>query len=247
LATISKPDFSEIQYRNTMRVAFALLSILSLAEAFVAPQTGFIATSRVAVPNQPTTALFAADENNNENNDFSLDIPSVATATAAFWTLTSTVAGAAGPDWGIFEGRTGSLLHPITMFGMLGLSISTALLGFNWRRQRTIGDEIKEVKKQLPDLQGAKTVQEALTAARAAETVDTAYVNKLEAALPLSRELQDLESERKELSQKNSREKHFNQGALLAAIGTIFAIEVNIMLYGSLLLCLFIILHGYEP
>lgn len=212
-----------------MRVALAFLSILSLAEAFVAPQTGFVASSRVAV-NQPTTSLFAADENNNEN-DFSLDIPSVATATAAFWTLTSTVAGAAGPDWGIFEGRTGSLLHPITMFGMLGLSISTGLLGFNWRRQRTIGDEIKGVKKQLPDLQGAKTVQEALTAARAAETVDTAYVNKLEAALPLSRELEDLDSERKELSQKNPREQHFNQGALLAAIGTIFAIEVNIIFH----------------
>lgn len=40
-------------------------------------------------------------------------------------------ASAAGPDWGIFEGRTLSILHPAMMAGMFLFSISTALLGFS--------------------------------------------------------------------------------------------------------------------
>ena len=169
--------------------------------------------------------MFAEIE--DSDNDFSLSLPSVATSTAAFWSLTATVASAAGPDWGIFEGRTGSLLHPITMLGLLALSISTAILGFNWRRQRTIGDEISALKKTLPDLGGAKSVSEALEAVKAAETVDSAMVNKLQAAIPIQSEIDALTAERKELSQGNNRDKHFSQGALLAFLGTAFAIEVR--------------------
>lgn len=209
-----------------MRVAVVILSLLSLAEAFVAPKQAF--TSPLAVSTfspAPATALFAAD--NDSENESSLSLPSVATTTAAFWSLTATMASAAGPDWGIFEGRTLSLLHPFMMLGMLGLSVSTALLGFNWRRQRTIGDEISEIKKRLPDLGGAKTVSEAIAAAKAAETVDSALVSKLEAALPVQEEIDSLTAERKDLSQGNNRDRHFNQGALLAFIGTAFAIEVR--------------------
>jgi len=37
---------------------------------------------------------------------------------------------AAGPDWGLFEGKTGSLLHPIMMFAMAGFTVSTALVSY---------------------------------------------------------------------------------------------------------------------
>ena len=203
-----------------MRVV-VLLSLCALAQAFVTPKSAFTAPHTVSTP----TALFAEIE--DSDNDFSLSLPSVATSTAAFWSLTATVASAAGPDWGIFEGRTGSLLHPITMLGLLALSISTAILGFNWRRQRTIGDEISALKKTLPDLGGAKSVSEALEAVKAAETVDSAMVNKLQAAIPIQSEIDALTAERKELSQGNNRDKHFSQGALLAFLGTAFAIEVR--------------------
>jgi len=218
-----------------MRLVVVVLSLLSLAEAFVAPKSSFasqpaLSTFSASAP----TALFAADTNESadENeNEFSISLPTVATSTAAFWSLTATMASAAGPDWGIFEGRTGSLLHPIMMFGMLGLSVSTAILGFNWRRQRTLGDEISAMKKTLPDLGGAKTVAEAIAAAKSAESVDTALVNKLEAALPIEKEIEGLTAERKELSQGNNRDRHFSQGALLAFIGTSFAIEVGIYFF----------------
>jgi hypothetical protein len=209
-----------------MRVGLVFISCLSLAQAFVAPKSTFaaprVAANSRAFPVAPSV-LFAEKNSKDESG---LSLPSVASATAALWSLAPMIASADSPDWGIFEGRTGSLLHPIMMFGLLGLSVSTGLLGFQWRRQRTIGDDIKEAKKRLPDLGGAKTVSEALAAAKSAESVDTALVNKLEAALPVQEELSALEAERKQLSSSNPREKHFSQGALLAFLGTAFAIEV---------------------
>ncbi|EED93288.1 hypothetical protein THAPSDRAFT_33701, partial [Thalassiosira pseudonana CCMP1335] len=125
---------------------------------------------------------------------------------------TPLAANAAGPDWGLFEGRTGSLLHPAAMFGMAAMSASTALLGFQWRRQRTLGDEISALKKTLPDLNGASSVSEALAAAQSADTVDSALINALT-------------QERKDLASQGPRDKHFNQGSLLLFIGIAFAIE----------------------
>jgi hypothetical protein len=49
-----------------------------------------------------------------------------------FWCLTQFFLN---QSTGLFEGKTGSLLHPVAMLGMLALSVSTALLGFDWRRQ----------------------------------------------------------------------------------------------------------------
>jgi hypothetical protein len=85
------------------------------------------------------------------------------------------------------------------------------------------------LKKTLPDLGGASTVSEALKAAQSAESPDTALVSKLKAALPVDAQIKELQQERKTLSEKGPRDKHFSQGALLAAIGTIFAIEVSIL------------------
>lgn len=141
--------------------------------------------------------------------------PSVPLAAATFWALTSSTAMAA--DWGIFEGKTLSLLHPAMMAGMLGLSVSTALLGFDWRRQRTIGDEISALKKQIPNL-GASSVAGSMAAAQAAE--DT-----MQGSLAIEAQIKDLQNERKTLSEKGAREKHFSQGSLLVFLGTLFAIE----------------------
>jgi hypothetical protein len=142
-------------------------------------------------------------------------------------------ANAAGPDWGIFEGRTGSLLHPVAMFGMAAMSASTALLGFQWRRQRTLGDEISALKKSLPDLGGASSVSDALAATQSAESVDSAYVAKLKAALPVESEINALTKERKDLANSGPRDKHFNQGSILLFIGIAFAIEVCNMFLSS--------------
>lgn len=113
------------------------------------------------------------------------------------------------------------------MGSLLLFSISTGLLGFQWRRQRTMGDEISALKKTLPDLQGASSVADALKEAKAAEPVDQARVNSLTAGLDTEKEIKDLQAERKSLAEAGPRDKHFAQGALLAFLGTAFAIEVR--------------------
>jgi Protein of unknown function (DUF4079) len=176
---------------------------------------------------QATVGGSQNDETNFSDVTASGDIfKTVSSALTSAVLLAPTIASANdSPDWGIFEGRTGSLLHPIMMVSMLAFSVSTALLGFQWRRQRTMGDEISALKKSLPDLKGASSISEALAQAKSAEPVDSAYVNQLTAAMTTETEISKLTSERKELAAANPRDKHYSQGALLAFLGTTFAIE----------------------
>lgn len=146
---------------------------------------------------------------------------------AALLALTPEAANAApSPDWGLFEGKTGSLLHPVIMASMFALSFSTALKGFQYRRQRTMGGEISALKKTLPDLGGEPTLAAAIAAAQAAE--DSALVAKYQSAMPIQQEIDALTAERKDLSSKGLKDGHFSQGATLAFLGTAFAIEVRL-------------------
>mmetsp|Transcript_25723 Transcript_25723/g.54709 ORF Transcript_25723/g.54709 Transcript_25723/m.54709 type:complete len:301 (-) Transcript_25723:383-1285(-) len=167
----------------------------------------------------------AEDESLSPSNDNNGRVAAVASAALATALSSPLSASAAGPDWGIFEGRTGSLLHPAMMACMALFSISTALLGFDWRRQRTIGDEISALKKTMPNLNGAKSVGEALAAAEGAEEVDADYIASLRRVLPVQSQIDELTKERKELASAGPRDKHFNQGSLLLFIGIAFAIE----------------------
>lgn len=142
---------------------------------------------------------------------------------ALFAALVPEVANAAGPDWGLFEGKTGSLLHPVVMGSMFLLSCTTAFKGFQYRRQRTLGDDITALKRNLPNLGGAVSLKEAIAQAETGE--DAVLVSKLKAALPIQNEIDALVAERKELTSQNVRESHWNQGAILAFMGTAFAIE----------------------
>ena len=171
----------------------------------------------------PPSPLDGIVENGHEHDRRS----SAAIVAAASLLLTSSPAWADNPDWGLFEGRTGSLLHPVAMISMFALSASTALLGFQWKRQRTLGDEISALKKTMPDLGGAGSVGEALGTAEGAEVVDALYVRSLRGAMETEANVAELTRERKELANAGPRDKHFNQGALLLFAGTAFAIEVG--------------------
>lgn len=157
-----------------------------------------------------------------EISDFDLK-PAMASLIAMAALAPQEAMAAPSPDWGIFEGKTGSLLHPITMGAMFALSLSTALKGFQYRRQRTMGGEISELKKTLPDLGGAASLQDAIVAAETGE--DAALAGKLRAALPIQGEIDTLVAERKDLSKMGLKDSHFSQGSLLAFVGTAFAIE----------------------
>jgi hypothetical protein len=160
------------------------------------------------------------DTNNSQNYDLVSTFSKSAMTVFLSWLATTGVACADSPDWGIFEGRTGSILHPMFMGGLFGLSLYTAFLGFQWRRQRTLGDEISALKKQMPSLGSYKTIQEALDSGEM-----EAQEASLKAALPIEQEIANLTAERKELASQGNRDKHYNQGAWIAFLGTAFAIE----------------------
>ena len=221
-----------------MKTTPFVLAFLSYgADAFTAPKAS------VRTPSRNVAAMMSAEKDESKNlvnessNNNQYDSPSsaaflkdlapkAALTTAAVWSATTEVASAAGPDWGIFEGRTGSLLHPVMMATMFLYSAYTAFLGFQWRRQRTLGDEISQLKKTLPDMGGASSVAEAIKVAQEAE--DKAKVVALTAAKDTEAEIAALQQERKDLAAAGPRDKHFAQGALLAFIGTSFAIEVRV-------------------
>lgn len=56
---------------------------------------------------------------------------------------------AAGGEFGILEGRTLALIHPIVMSGLFVYTLWAGYLGWQWRRVRTVQDEINELKKQV--------------------------------------------------------------------------------------------------
>lgn len=142
---------------------------------------------------------------------------SIATTTALLLFSSSSAANAAGPDWGLFEGRTGSLIHPTIMVGLFFYSAYTAFLGFQWRRQRTLGDEISSLKLQLPPPPVAtEEVSPTLTAA--AESIET--------------QIKALQQERKDLAAAGPRDKHYAQGATLVFLGTAIAIEGCLNTFG---------------
>ena len=208
---------------------FVLALVSSSASAFTAPQPASVQTPSRSVVLAASLSPKENDNDNNNNDTAPRTPPSVsskaALATAAMWTATSELASAAGPDWGIFEGRTGSLLHPVMMGGLFLYTAYTAFLGFQWRRQRTLGDEISQLKKTLPDMGGASSVAEAIAVAQEAE--DTAKVATLQAAKGTESEIKALQQERKDLAAAGPRDQHFGQGAMLAFLGTAFAIEVG--------------------
>lgn len=213
-----------------IRRCILLAALTAGATAFTLPSTSIYTrkASRVSFSENNDFEPVASFDPLNLSDESSRHTSTAALAAATAALMSSPLAAnAAGPDWGIFEGRTGSLLHPIAMFGMAALSASTALLGFQWRRQRTLGDEISALKKTLPDLGGASSVSDALAAAQSAENVDSALVSKLKAALPVESEINALTKERKDLAGAGPRDKHFNQGSLLMFMGIAFAIEVR--------------------
>lgn len=57
---------------------------------------------------------------------------------------------AAGGEYGILEGRIFSLIHPVVMLSLFTATGYAGYLGWQWRRVRTIQDEINVLKKQIP-------------------------------------------------------------------------------------------------
>ena len=212
-----------------MRLSLFLVvaSSLSLVGAF-SPSPS-LTNSNKRVLRSPSSArsssnLDDTDAVTSNSYDLASTFKKVSSVSFATWLSMTQAASADSPNWGIFEGRTGSILHPLTMGSLFGLSLYTAFLGFQWRRQRTLGDDISALKKRMPSLGSYKTIQEALDSGEM-----TDQEAELKAAIPVEQEISALTAERKELSSQGNRDKHYTQGTWIAFLGTVFAIEVRRM------------------
>ncbi|WIA32267.1 hypothetical protein OEZ86_003113 [Tetradesmus obliquus] len=105
---------------------------------------------------------------------------------------------ATGGEFGILEGRTAALIHPAVMGGLFVASVYAGWLGWQYRRSRTLVDDIKALKAQLP-----KPAAEGEPAP----------------ASPLTAQIAELEKERKELIQGGFRDKHNAMGSILLGGG----------------------------
>lgn len=202
------------------------LSFANLAHGFspISSSTGSVRKATNLYAKEPEIASFDPLNLSSEEDFSNNDVRPSMLPYVALLALTPEAAHAApSPDWGLFEGKTGSLLHPVIMGSMFLLSLSTALKGFQYRRQRTMGAEISALKKTLPSFGESSSLSAAIAAAQEAE--DSSMVSVLQRAMPIQQEIDALVQERKDLSKMGLKEGHFSQGAILAFMGTAFAIE----------------------
>lgn len=166
-----------------------------------------------------TQILFSFKENASDNvteqssnapmlqekssEDFSTFLERCILMTAASMTpilLDTEAALAANGDFGPLEGRIAAFVHPLVMGGLFLFTLWAGYLGWQWRRVRTIGEEISSLKTQIPaPVEGAP-------------------------ASPLAAEVEKLTKERKELVKGGYRDRHFNAGSILLSLGVTLSV-----------------------
>ncbi|XP_062224258.1 uncharacterized protein LOC133922789 [Phragmites australis] len=120
---------------------------------------------------------------------------------------------AAGGEFGILEGRSFALLHPLVMGGLFAYTLWAGYLGWQWRRVRTIQDEINELKKQLKP---AAATPAAVGAGDASSAPPPPAAKS-----PVEIKIEELTEERKKLLKGSFRDRHFNAGSILLGLGVL--------------------------
>ncbi|XP_020092633.1 uncharacterized protein LOC109722361 isoform X2 [Ananas comosus] len=155
----------------------------------------------------------------------SLPLPSAAAASAAAAAFSLPLfvnpqdAMAVGGEFGILEGRTLALVHPLVMSGLFFYTLWAGYLGWQWRRVRTIQDEINQLKKQQ-----VKSPAPAAAAVPAGAAASDASPPPPAEVSPVEAKIQKLTEERKELLKGSYRDRHYNAGSILLGFGVFEAV-----------------------
>ncbi|XP_055962161.1 uncharacterized protein LOC130015644 [Mercurialis annua] len=177
----------------------------------LARKSSYIHSKLPALP-RPSKLVLSKNDTTDDSNKFlvfngsikhllsSASLPITAFSLPLF--LDAKDALAVDGDFGILEGRTFALIHPAVMGFLFCYTLWAGYLGWQWRRVRTVQDEINEMKKQIKP---------------AAVTPDGNPVESPPS--PVELKIKQLTEERKELIKGSYREKHFNAGSLLLAFG----------------------------
>ena len=145
------------------------------------------------------------------------------------------VAADAG-SYGVLAGKTASMLHPITNFALFATSLYSAYLGFQWRRLRDIGEELKTLGAQLPSISSGKlkypvgptaaSLSESISLLQsggAAEEAQIALLRKdlqiVNSAAEVDAQMAALTATRKDLLSLNLKDKHHLTGSILLGAG----------------------------
>lgn len=161
-------------------------------------------SSRLNVSKDPPIPKKLLDQTSNVLKTTSL---SLTTTTLPFLLQQKDVALAVDGEFGIFEGRTFALIHPIVMAALFLYTLWAGYLGWQWRRVRTIQNEINELKKQVKP------------------TPVTPEGKPLESPpSQVELKIQQLTEERKELLKGSYRDRHYNAGSILLGFGVLEAV-----------------------
>ncbi|KAL2336239.1 hypothetical protein Fmac_010685 [Flemingia macrophylla] len=134
----------------------------------------------------------------------SLSFPRMLMASTLSLLTLSDVALAVDGEFGILEGRTFALIHPVVMISLFLYTLWAGYLGWQWRRVRTIQNEINELKKQVKPTP--------VTPEDKALEVPPSQVEL---------KIQQLTEERKELLKGSYRDRHYNAGSILLGFGVL--------------------------
>lgn len=163
-------------------------------------------------------------------------LPAVLSAAAVFSPVEDAMAAAA--DYGVLAGRTGSMLHPITMLLLFGTSVYAGYTGLQWRRLRGISDELKELQSQWPKLPDGTSIKypvsdliSSLKSEMAAAPEDRLAVITKNLGVLNSANVADIDSKigqlqatRKSLQNANLKDKHHATGSYLLSAGVTVAL-----------------------
>lgn len=144
-----------------------------------------------------------------------------AAAVAALLLLPADPALAVGGELGILEGRSFALLHPLIMGGLFAYTLWAGYLGWQWRRVRTVQDEINALKKQLKPAADAATPAAVGAGADSSSTTTPPPAAASKSPSPAEVRIEELTEERKALLKGSFRDRHFNAGSLLLGLGVL--------------------------
>ncbi|PPS12970.1 hypothetical protein GOBAR_AA07676 [Gossypium barbadense] len=189
-----------------------MATTLSLLKSPLLPQKPHFLQSKLPLLSNPTKQ-FIYNESFNPPKLFAETVHHLKSASLPLTTLAfpflfdAKDALAVGGEFGILEGRSFALVHPIVMGGLFFYTLWAGYLGWQWRRVRTIQNEINELKKQVKP------------------TPVTPEGKPVEAApSPVELEIQKLSEERKELLKGSYRDRHFSAGSILLGFGALEAV-----------------------
>ncbi|XP_039135241.1 uncharacterized protein LOC120272475 [Dioscorea cayenensis subsp. rotundata] len=170
----------------------------------------------IKLPSQPSLSPPLLSSLHHEISAKSRHLVTTSAALSLPLLLSAQDALAADGEFGILEGRSLALIHPIVMSGLFLYTLWAGYLGWQWRRVRTIQNEINELKQQVKPPAPAAVTAGAQSAA--ASPPPPASLS------PIESQIQKLTEERKELIKGSFRDRHFNAGATLLGFGVFEAV-----------------------